>query len=133
MKGGVYKGDLAKVVDVEHGSGRLVVKLVPRLDYAVLAKEVPGNAFGQAAGRARPPAKPFDVEEAKTRLQRAGIRVDHGGQSPYGGRESMFNSYVFCDGHLIRKVLPSSVLEEGAALPLEEIAKWNQVCGWQTV
>ncbi len=74
LKGGLYKGDLAKVVDVEPGTGRLVIKLVPRLDYPVLAKEVPGQAFGQSSGRARPPAKAFDFKEAEQRLGTSMVR-----------------------------------------------------------
>ncbi len=66
------------------------------------------------------------------------FQVVQTGASPYGGAQCNINTLVFCDGYLIRKVLPSSVVEEGQNLPLEEIAKWNQVgvwlgwwvCGW---
>lgn len=61
VRAGLYKGDLAKVADVDHSAGRALVRLVPRLDYATLAQRrdegrQPGLPFGQAPA-VRPPAR----------------------------------------------------------------------------
>ena len=61
VRAGLYKGDLAKVVDVDHSAGRALVRLVPRVDYAALAQRrdegrTPGLPFGQAPA-VRPPAR----------------------------------------------------------------------------
>lgn len=61
VRAGLYKGDLAKVADVDHSAGRALVRLVPRLDYAALAQRrdegrQPGLPFGQAPA-VRPPAR----------------------------------------------------------------------------
>ncbi len=61
VRAGLYKGDLAKVVDVDHSAGRALVRLVPRLDYAALAQRreegrQPGLPFGQMPA-VRPPAR----------------------------------------------------------------------------
>ena len=58
----LYKGDLAKVVDIDLARGQAEVKLVPRLDYAAMAKARAeggaANRFGrQAPGAVRPPAR----------------------------------------------------------------------------
>lgn len=74
MKTGVYKGDLARVVDVEVTAGRATIRLVPRLDLAELARKDRERAEGVKRERqppafkgpkVRPPARPFRPEEAK--------------------------------------------------------------------
>ncbi len=62
VKAGVYKSDLAKVMSVDYSKGVAEVKLVPRIDYAELAKRQAeggrGLPFGgHRAGKARPKAK----------------------------------------------------------------------------
>ena len=62
VKAGVYKSDLAKVMSVDYSKGVAEVKLVPRIDYAELAKRQTegGRALpfgGHRAGKARPKAK----------------------------------------------------------------------------
>ena len=57
-----YKGDLAKVVDIDLARGQAEVKLVPRLDYAAMAKARTeggaANRFGRPApGAVRPAAR----------------------------------------------------------------------------
>ena len=57
-----YKGDLAKVVEIDLARGQAEVKLVPRLDYAAMAKARAeggaANRFGrQAPGAVRPAAR----------------------------------------------------------------------------
>lgn len=60
----LYKGDLAKVMNIDLTRGQAEVRLVPRLDYAAMAKARAeaggpgGNRFGrQAPGALRPAAK----------------------------------------------------------------------------
>lgn len=33
IKGGIYTGDLAQVFDYEEAKGRVMVKMIPRIDY----------------------------------------------------------------------------------------------------
>ena len=58
----LYKGDLAKVVSLDSSRGQAQVKLVPRMDYAAMAKARAeggaANRFGrQAPGAVRPQAR----------------------------------------------------------------------------
>ena len=48
MRGGVYKGDLARVVDANYADNQCTVKLVPRFDYAHLQAKEEGAAAGRA-------------------------------------------------------------------------------------
>ena len=59
MRGGVYKGDLARVVDATYADNQCTVKLVPRFDYAHLQAKEEGTAAGRAQkdGAVRPPAR----------------------------------------------------------------------------
>ena len=67
MRGGVYKGDLARVVDANYADNQCTVKLVPRFDYAHLQAKEEGTAAGRAKkdGAMRPPARLFTEAEAR--------------------------------------------------------------------
>lgn len=64
-KAGLYKGDLAQVVDLDASGARATLRLVPRLDLAALSARRPEDAranFGRAP-RVRPAAKAFSPDE----------------------------------------------------------------------
>ena len=65
MRTGVYKGDLAQVVDVNYADNQCTVKLVPRIDYQHLADKESGKAKGKTKSQVRPPARLFAEAEAK--------------------------------------------------------------------
>ena len=65
MRTGVYKGDLAQVVDVNYADNQCTVKLVPRIDYQHLADKESGAAKGKPKSQVRPPARMFSEAEAK--------------------------------------------------------------------
>jgi transcription elongation factor SPT5 len=45
VKTGIYKGDLAKVVDVDHVRQRAQIKLIPRIDLQALAAKLVCGPF----------------------------------------------------------------------------------------
>lgn len=62
MRAGQYKSDLCKVMSVDYSKGVAEVKLVPRIDYAEMAKrqQEGGRALpfgGHKAGKARVKAR----------------------------------------------------------------------------
>ena len=61
VKAGDYRGDLAKVMDVDVPAQRATIQLIPRLDYAAMAqrREEGGRAlpFGRKAGGVKPPSR----------------------------------------------------------------------------
>ena len=67
MRGGAYKGDLARVIDTNYADNQCTVKLVPRFDYAHLRAKEEGTAAGRAKkdSSMRPPARLFTEAEAR--------------------------------------------------------------------
>ena len=61
MRGGDYKGDLARVAWVSDSGDRVKVKLVPRLDYTRYDKGMP-----KPSNKIRLQARAFDYDEAKS-------------------------------------------------------------------
>ena len=61
VKAGDYRGDLAKVMDVDVPAQRATIQLIPRLDYAAMAqrREEGSRAapFGRKAGGVKPPSR----------------------------------------------------------------------------
>ena len=54
----LYKGDLAKVVSLDSSRGQAQVKLVPRMDYAAMAKARAEGGAANRFGRQAPGAVP---------------------------------------------------------------------------
>ena len=64
---GVYKTDLAKVVEVNYGDNSCVVKILPRFDYQHLADKESGEAKNKPKPTVRPAARLFSETEAKNK------------------------------------------------------------------
>ena len=47
VKSGMYKDDLARVIDVDYSTGRATIEVVPRIDYAALASKERALPFGR--------------------------------------------------------------------------------------
>src|SRR5690349_19180323 len=56
VKRGVYLGDIAQVEDVDEARGRVIVKLIPRLDYS-------GTSKDDKKRKTRMPARFFNPED----------------------------------------------------------------------
>ena len=67
MRSGVYKADLAKVVEVNYGDNSCVVKILPRFDYQHLADKESGEAKNKPKPTVRPAARLFSETEAKNK------------------------------------------------------------------
>merc|ERR1719242_1110460 len=70
MKKGIYKDDLAQVWDVQDQGAKIIVKVVPRIDYVHIANPGSGRPFGRYATA---PAQKIlslggDVEQRRDRL-----------------------------------------------------------------
>ncbi|KAH6759142.1 global transcription factor group A2 [Perilla frutescens var. frutescens] len=65
MKIGTYKGDLAKVVDVDNVRQRATVKLIPRIDLQALANKLEGREVPKKKAFT-PPARFMNIDEART-------------------------------------------------------------------
>ncbi|KAF2947182.1 hypothetical protein DAI22_02g349400 [Oryza sativa Japonica Group] len=65
MKLGAYKGDLAKVVDVDDVHQKVTVKLIPRIDLQALANKFDGLKVVKEKKSFVPPPKLFSANEAR--------------------------------------------------------------------
>jgi transcription elongation factor SPT5 len=124
LRTGLYKGDLARVTDVDASGGRATVKLVPRLDLAAMAARRPEDAranFGKAP-KVRPPARAFNPEEAR------GARLDVSQQRDRATGElfwSLGGAQRFAGGYLVKGVSLKSVVPETSLPPLDELQRFN--------
>ena len=115
MRGGAYKGDLAKIVDVNFADNQCTVKLVPRFDYAHLQAKEEGTHQGRKKANLRPPARLFtEAMSAKYNLPLERSRHD---------RRMRANVDVLCgqhklmDGYYVKTIsLASCKLADAPAL-----------------
>ena len=133
---GVYKGDLANVVDVLGGGTRLIIRYMPRIDFASLSSTTTsGSSRGRgrkgAFGRGpRPAQHHFDwaaVEEAigasdSVKSVIAGEkRIKFGRQlRQFGG-----NFYSDEDGLAYKEVKPSQITGRGEAPSVDELSAFS--------
>lgn len=122
VRGGLYKDDLAKVVDVDFAGGRATIKLVPRLDLAAMAKDHMGgggrrNPFGRQA--VRPPPKPWRSREAGD----LGLPVGKDRNDP---NVFTLNTHRFIEGYTLRSYTLKGLILQDVAPPLDEISRFNQ-------
>ncbi|XP_055959553.1 putative transcription elongation factor SPT5 homolog 1 [Mercurialis annua] len=79
MKIGIYKGDLAKVVNVDHGRQKITVKLIPRIDLQALANKREGREAAEEKALL-PPPRLMNVDEVReTRMGRRKYHAIIGG------------------------------------------------------
>ena len=72
MRTGVYKGDLAQVVDVNYADNQCTVKLLPRIDYQHLADKESGAANRAWSRLGRPPPRILEAEAKRLNLSLEG-------------------------------------------------------------
>ncbi|KAK7247238.1 hypothetical protein RIF29_42117 [Crotalaria pallida] len=120
MKIGTYKGDLAKVVDVDNVRQRITVKLIPRIDLQALANKLEGrevvkkNAFV-------PPSRFMNVNEARE----LHIRVEHK-RDAYGERFDIIGGMMFKDGFLYKTVSMKSISAQNIKPTFDELEKFHK-------
>jgi transcription elongation factor SPT5 len=117
MRGGVYKGDLARVVDANYADNQCTVKLVPRFDYAHLQAKEEGAAAGRAKkdGAMRPPARLFTEAEAR----KHNLTFERGRQDRRMGDvvDMLCGQYKLKDGYHVKTIsFVSCKLAEAPAL-----------------
>lgn len=126
MKSGLYKGDLARVEFVDVNDGRASVKLVPRLDLAVMAARKAAKARGgevpKRANKSRPLPKPFIPEEARAfNLDIMQQRDRYSGEMQY----VLGNNQRFSGGYLVKSVALKTISVETSAPPLDELQRFD--------
>jgi transcription elongation factor SPT5 len=120
IKPALYKGDLAKVVEVHANGLECTVQLVPRLNYgyedpnaAIDRQKRKRPAFGRAVER--PPQKLFNEAEAKKRDMR------HLTNAIRGNKAFIYKGEDYQDGFLIKDVKVNHVIADNVNPRMEEM------------
>ncbi|KAL5075599.1 hypothetical protein RYX36_014583 [Vicia faba] len=120
MKIGTYKGDLAKVVDVDNVRQRVTVKLIPRIDLQALANKLEGREVVKKKAFV-PPPRFMNVDEARE----LHIRVEHR-RDAYGERFDAIGGMMFKDGFLYKTVSIKSLSAQNINPTFDELEKFRK-------
>ncbi|KAK9160213.1 hypothetical protein Syun_006554 [Stephania yunnanensis] len=122
MKNGTYKGDLAKVVDVDDVGKKVTVKLIPRIDFQALANKLEGRDAGKKAFV--PPPRFMNIEELRELHICVNRRRDPRSGDYYesiGGNRGM----MFKDGFLLKTVAMKSISTTNVQPTFDEREKFR--------
>ncbi|XP_057973026.1 putative transcription elongation factor SPT5 homolog 1 [Malania oleifera] len=121
MKIGTYKGDLAKVVDVDNVRQRVTVKLIPRIDLQALAAKMEGREVAKKKAFV-PPPRFMSVDEARE----MNIRVERRRDPMTGDYFENIFGMLFKDGFLYKAVSMKSISTQGIQPTFDELEKFRQ-------
>eukprot|EP01105_Mastigella_eilhardi_P026349 TRINITY_DN7567_c0_g1_i1.p1 TRINITY_DN7567_c0_g1~~TRINITY_DN7567_c0_g1_i1.p1 ORF type:complete len:1185 (-),score=297.14 TRINITY_DN7567_c0_g1_i1:62-3595(-) len=131
---GLYKGDLAQVVEVDEPRGRITVRLIPRLDIVAIREGATGDddddegrrgagaagaARGKRAATHHVPARFFNPEEF---TGMAAKKKDHSTGVDFW----LFNGMRFEDGYLIKTMNLQSVDSNNVNPSLDELRQFQR-------
>ncbi|KAG6777905.1 hypothetical protein POTOM_017747 [Populus tomentosa] len=120
MKIGNYKGDLAKVVDVDNVRQRVTVKLIPRIDLQALANKLEGREAPKKKAFV-PPPRFMNVEEARE----LHIRVERRRDPMTGDYFENIGGMLFKDGFLYKTVSMKSISAQNIKPSFDELEKFR--------
>ncbi|KAG8378154.1 hypothetical protein BUALT_Bualt08G0108500 [Buddleja alternifolia] len=120
MKIGTYKGDLAKVVDVDNVRQRATVKLIPRIDLQALANKLEGREVPKKKAFT-PPARFMNIDEARE----LHIRVERRRDQSSGDYFEKIEGMLFKDGFLYKNVSLKSLSTQNVQPTFDELEKFR--------
>lgn len=121
MKLGIYKGDLAKVVDVDNVRQRVDVKLIPRIDLQALASKLEGREAVKKKAFV-PPPRFFNIDEAREMH----IRVERRRDKESGEYFEWVDNLKFKDGFLYKSVSTKSIHTNNIQPTFDELEKFRK-------
>ncbi|KAG2610263.1 hypothetical protein PVAP13_4KG178400 [Panicum virgatum] len=121
MKLGIYKGDLAKVVDVDNVRQRVDVKLIPRIDLQALASKLEGRDTVKKKAFV-PPPRFFNIDEAREMH----IRVERRRDKESGEYFEWVDNLKFKDGFLYKSVSTKSIHTNNIQPSFDELEKFRK-------
>ncbi|CAM8979670.1 unnamed protein product [Rhodiola kirilowii] len=120
MKIGKYKGDLAKVVDVDNVRQKVTVKLIPRIDLQALVNKLEGKE-NKSKKAFVPPPRFMNVEEARE----LHIRVERRRDPMTGDYFESIEGMKFKDGFLYKTVSTKSISTQSIQPTFDELEKFR--------
>ncbi|KAM0845689.1 hypothetical protein ACQ4PT_056194 [Festuca glaucescens] len=127
IKLGIYKGDLAKVVDVDDVNQKATVKLIPRIDLQALTDKLTKKLNGLKVEKKKksfvPPPRLFSVGEARE----MNIPVERRRHRDSGEYFEVVDGLTFEDGFLRKTVSIKSISTHNVQPSLDELEKFRRV------
>uniref|UniRef100_A0ACD5Z5R6 Uncharacterized protein n=1 Tax=Avena sativa TaxID=4498 RepID=A0ACD5Z5R6_AVESA len=126
VKLGIYKGDLAKVVDVDDVNQKVTVKLIPRIDLQALTDKLANKLNGLKVEKKKsfvPPPRLFSVGEARE----MNIPVERRRHRDSGEYFEVVDGLMFEDGFLRKTVSIKSISTHNVHPSLDELEKFRRV------
>ncbi|XP_021805662.1 putative transcription elongation factor SPT5 homolog 1 [Prunus avium] len=121
MKIGTYKGDLAKVVDVDNVRQKVTVKLIPRIDLQAIANKLEGREVVKKKAFV-PPPRFMNIDEARE----LHIRVERRRDPMTGDYFENINGMLFKDGFLYKAVSMKSISSQNIHPTFDELEKFRK-------
>ncbi|KAG2330161.1 hypothetical protein Bca52824_001341 [Brassica carinata] len=121
MKIGTYKGDLAKVVDVDNVRQRVTVKLIPRIDLQALASKLDGREVVKKKAFV-PPPRFMNIDEARE----LHICVERRRDPMTGDYFENIGGMLFKDGFMYKAVSLKSIIAQNVTPNFDELEKFNK-------
>ncbi|XP_021887718.1 putative transcription elongation factor SPT5 homolog 1 isoform X2 [Carica papaya] len=121
MKIGTYKGDLAKVVEVDNVRQRVTVKLIPRIDLQALANKLEGREVVKKKAFV-PPPRFMNIDEARE----LHIRVERRRDPMTGDYFENIGGMLFKDGFLYKAVSMKSISTQNIKPTFDELEKFRK-------
>ncbi|XP_051192570.1 putative transcription elongation factor SPT5 homolog 1 isoform X2 [Lolium perenne] len=127
IKLGIYKGDLAKVVDVDDVNQKAIVKVIPRIDLQALTDKLTKKLNGLKVEKKKksfvPPPRLFSVGEARE----MNIPVERRRHRDSGEYFEVVDGLTFEDGFLRKTVSIKAISTHNVQPSLDELEKFRRV------
>uniref|UniRef100_A0A0C9RJB2 Transcription elongation factor SPT5 n=1 Tax=Wollemia nobilis TaxID=56998 RepID=A0A0C9RJB2_9CONI len=121
VKIGTYKGDLAKVMDVDNIRQRVTVKLVPRIDLQAMANKLEGKDSGKKKAFV-PPPRFINMREVKDMR----IPVERKRDPVTGELFETIEGMMFKDGYVYKTVSMKSISSQNIQPSFDELQKFQK-------
>lgn len=114
VKRGLYRGDIAQVVEYDEPRGRVVVKIIPRMDWTTGQ-----NAVIKGKRKIRMPARFFNIEDLANR-DTVATKNAHGLNDIY-----LYNGKMYYEGYTIKNMNIKSLDTNNVSPTLDEFQKFK--------
>lgn len=121
VKIGTYKGDLAKVMDVDNVRQRVTIKLVPRIDLQAMANKLEGKDVGKKKAFV-PPPRFINMREVKDMR----IPVERKRDPVTGELFETIEGMMFKDGYVYKTVSMKSISSQNIQPSFDELQKFQK-------
>ncbi|EKU23098.1 transcription initiation protein spt5, partial [Nannochloropsis gaditana CCMP526] len=121
FKRGLYKGDLARVMAILEGGSKVVIEMVPRINYEDMARNPRAGNIYVVSAASRPGPKFFSASEAREHEV-----VLHRGKIPGLNMPcDVACNLHYMNGYLVKEVKPESLQAENINASVEEVTKFG--------